>query len=54
MSQLDRINRDFFWKKSNTEKGLNLIAWDKICRPKVKVALDYGKQKLLIKPSNVS
>jgi len=25
-SQLDRINRDFLWEKSNIEKGLHLIA----------------------------
>jgi len=33
-SELDRINREFFWKKSNSEKGLPMVAWDKICRPK--------------------
>jgi len=33
-SDLDRINREFFWKKSNTEKGLPMVAWDTICRPK--------------------
>ena len=32
--QLDRIHRDFFWKTSPTAKGLPLVAWDKICRPK--------------------
>ena len=28
---LDRIYREFFWKKSNSEKGLPMVAWDKIC-----------------------
>jgi len=32
--QLDRIHRDFFWKTSPAAKGLPLVAWDKICRPK--------------------
>jgi len=31
---LDKCNREFFWKKSNTKKGFSLIAWDKVCRPK--------------------
>jgi len=32
--QLDRIHRDFFWKNSSAAKGLPLVAWDKIYRPK--------------------
>ena len=32
--QLDRSHREFFWKNSNFDKGLPLVAWDKICRPK--------------------
>jgi len=31
---LDRINREFFWRTSSTAKGLPLVAWDKVCRPK--------------------
>jgi len=31
---LDRVNRNFFWKKSNKDQGLPMIAWDTICRPK--------------------
>ena len=31
---LDKCNREFFWKKSNTEKVFPLIAGDKVCRPK--------------------
>jgi len=34
---IDRVGREFFWKKNNTEKGLPLVAWDKVCRPK-----EYG------------
>jgi len=48
-TQLDRINRDFLWKKSNTEKGLHLIAWDKICMPKVKGGLGLRKAKAINK-----
>jgi len=36
MSKLDNLSRGFFWKKSNMEKGLPLIAWDKVCMPKSK------------------
>ena len=32
--QLDRINREFFWKTSSATGGLPLVAWDKVCRPK--------------------
>ena len=32
--QLDQIHRDFFWKNSRSDKGMPLVAWDKICRPK--------------------
>jgi len=32
--QLHCINRDFLWKKDNTNKGLPLIVWDKVCMPK--------------------
>jgi len=42
-SQLDRINKDFLYKKSNTEKGLHLIAWDRICMPKAKGGLGLRK-----------
>jgi len=33
-TNIDRVSREFFWKKNNTEKGLLLVAWDKICQPK--------------------
>jgi len=33
-NNIDRVSREFFWKKNSTEKGLPLVAWDKICRPK--------------------
>ena len=42
-TQLDRINREFFWKNSNSDKGLPLIAWDKICRPKALGGLGLRK-----------
>ena len=32
--QVDRLSREFFWKMNNIEKGLPLIAWDRVCRPK--------------------
>ena len=42
-NQLDRINREFFWKKSDSERGLKLIAWDKVCRPKTLGGLGLRK-----------
>jgi len=33
-NNIDRVSREFFWKKFNSEKGLPLVAWDKVCRPK--------------------
>ena len=41
--QLDSINRGFFWKNSKSEKGLPLVAWDKICRPKILGGLGLRK-----------
>jgi len=29
-TQADRMNREFFWKKNNTDKGMSLVAWDQI------------------------
>ena len=33
-NNIDRVSREFFWKKNNIDKGLPLVAWDKVCRPK--------------------
>ena len=33
-AQIDCINREFFWKKNNVNKGLPLVAWAKVCMPK--------------------
>lgn len=32
--KIDQISRNFFWKKSDAKKGLPMISWDKIFRPK--------------------
>ena len=40
---MDRINREFLWKKNNMDKGLPLIAWDKICMPKSKGGIGLRK-----------
>jgi len=34
LNNTDRVRREFFWKKNNTDKGFPLMAWDKVCRPK--------------------
>ena len=41
--KLDSIHREFFWKNSRSDKGLPLIAWDKICRPKMLGGLGLRK-----------
>ena len=33
---LNNLARNFFWKKSDTQKGLPLISWDRICQPKAR------------------
>jgi len=33
-SQIDRISRNFFWQNSGDNKGLPMVSWDKVCRPK--------------------
>ena len=42
-NQLGKLNTAFFWKKSNVEKGLSLIVWEKICIPKTKGGLGFCK-----------
>jgi len=49
MNQLDNINREFFWKKSNTYKGMKMIAWDRVCMPKVKGGLGLRKAEAINK-----
>lgn len=46
---LDKCNREFFWKKSNTEKSLQLITWDKVCMPKSIGGLEPRKTKAINK-----
>ena len=43
--QLNRIHRNFFWKTSSSTKGLPLIAWDTICKPKSKGGLGLQKSE---------
>jgi len=42
---LGRVHKEFFWKKSNTDKGLTMIAWDIICQPKKLGGLGLRKIK---------
>jgi len=41
--QIDRTHREFLWKTSNSNKGMPLVAWDKICRPKTLGGLGLRK-----------
>ena len=46
---LKKCNKKLFWKKSNTEKGLPLILWDKVCRPNSVGGLGLRKIKAVNK-----
>ena len=41
--KIDKVNRDFFWKKTGNIKGLPMISWDKIYRPKKSGGLGLRK-----------
>ena len=51
--QLDRINRDFFWKQSHSDKGMPLVAWDKVCQPKHLGPVSLGGQNSLTTPTHL-
>ena len=40
-SELDKINREFFWNKETNHKSL--ISWDRICKPRDIGGLDIRK-----------
>ena len=42
-TKIDRLNREFFWNKNDTDKGLLLVAWDRACRPKDRGGLGLRK-----------
>ena len=35
-TQLNRIHRNFLWKNSKSNSDVPLIAWDTVCKPKIK------------------
>jgi len=37
---IDKISRDFFWKKNNENKGPPMVSWEKVCRPEKAGDLD--------------
>ena len=43
--QIDKISRDFFWKKSHENKGMHMVSWDKICQPKKAGGLGLRKME---------
>lgn len=34
ISSLDKINKSFLWNKAEDSSSLNLIRWNKVCKPK--------------------
>jgi len=47
--QLDKLSREFFWRHTNTEKGLPLVAWNKLCLPKSKGGIGLRRTKAVNK-----
>jgi len=41
--KIDKVSHDFFWKKFDTIKGLPMVSWNKICRPKQSGSLGLKK-----------
>jgi len=41
--RIDKISRDFFWKKYVNIRGLPIVSWNKICRPKQSGGLGLRK-----------
>ena len=41
--KIDKISRDFFWKKSDKDKGFPMVSLDKICPPQMVGGLDLRK-----------
>lgn len=33
---LEKIQRDFLWRKGEDEGGMHLVAWERVCIPKDK------------------
>jgi len=46
-NHLDKLSREFLWKKSNTEKGLPLISWNKVYMLKDKGGLGLRKTEVM-------
>jgi len=40
---MDRVNRDFFWKRNSPNQGMPMVAWDSICSPKYAGGLGLRK-----------
>ena len=45
--EIEKISRDFFWKKSDDNKGLPMVSWDKVCQPKKVGGLGLRKMKVV-------
>ena len=57
IKQLERIQRQFLWRKYGQDSGKSLAAWDLVCRPKNKgelgiLNLQLQNQALLMKHLN--
>uniref|UniRef100_A0A2N9HIV3 CCHC-type domain-containing protein n=1 Tax=Fagus sylvatica TaxID=28930 RepID=A0A2N9HIV3_FAGSY len=49
-SELDKINKNFLWGSTEEKKKMNMVGWDKICRPKK----DGGLGLSAAKPRNIA
>jgi hypothetical protein len=50
---IDQTTRNFIWRDSNN-KGINLVGWDKIARPKIQGGLGIRPAREAIRPTFVS
>lgn len=49
LQQIRNIQRDFLWGKGEEKKKWDLVAWDKICKPKSHGGLGLHDPKILNK-----
>lgn len=33
-NSMEKLQRDFLWRRGREESGIHLVAWDRICSPK--------------------